>query len=189
MCPKNLLFLNMLIALFEENEGLDLWPLSATRPVGALRVGIMTIAEKWSSLLNAEVIHETRDYLHEKIVPISKTADLQINDHALPTEVLVKSTLQLQDDQALEVDERIIASRGNGSKKTMVDYKVSFVDRPFHIFKFAGEQIISDFSSITVGRRSLDISSTNTIIGSHPVFMEEGSKAECCIFKDRKSVV
>ncbi len=172
----------MLIALFEENEGLDLWPLSATRPVGELRVGIMTIAEKWSSLLNAEVIHETRDYLHEKFVPVSKTADLQINAHALPTEELVKSILQLQDDQALVVDDRIIASRGNGSKKTMVDYKVSFVDRPFHIFKFAGEQIISDFSSITVGRKSLDISSTNTIIGSHPVFMEEGSKAECCIF-------
>ena len=172
----------MLIALFEENEGLDLWPLSATRPVGELRVGIMTIAEKWATLLNAEVMHETRDYLYEKFGSDSKTVDLRISAHVLPTKEIKESILQLKEDQTLIVNDRVIAIKGSGSQKITVDCNVSFVDRPFHIFKFAGDQIISDFTSITKDRKSIEISSTNTIIGDHPVFMEEGSKAECCIF-------
>ena len=45
----------------------SLLPFTFTRPVSLIRVGILTIAEKWEKRLGAEVSFKTDDYLQKKI--------------------------------------------------------------------------------------------------------------------------
>ena len=55
----------MVTVLFEDNQWKAFLPLVFTRPVGEIRIGIYTIAEKWSKSLNCEVSHRTREHLRE----------------------------------------------------------------------------------------------------------------------------
>ena len=62
----------MIIRFFEDPNNQDLLPSTATRPAAALRVGILTIAEKWSHLLKADSIgYLTKDYLQTRFTDVN----------------------------------------------------------------------------------------------------------------------
>ena len=52
--------------LFDGQFRDDLLPLTYTRPVADLRVGILTIREKWEYLLETSITSVTDDYLSKK---------------------------------------------------------------------------------------------------------------------------
>ena len=54
------------LILFDNETREQLLPLTYTRPVGALRVGILTISEKWERAMACPVSFLTQDYLSEK---------------------------------------------------------------------------------------------------------------------------
>jgi hypothetical protein len=56
----------MAIILFDDNAHKTLLPLTYTRPVADLRIGILTIAEKWAKYLNNEYSFYTQPYLQAK---------------------------------------------------------------------------------------------------------------------------
>ena len=47
---------------------LNLFPFTLTRPVSAIRVGILTIAEKWETCLHAKAFFKTEAYLQAKFL-------------------------------------------------------------------------------------------------------------------------
>jgi hypothetical protein len=55
------------IILFDDNAHNTLLPLTYTRPVADLRIGILTIAEKWGKYLNADFSFHTEAYLQGKV--------------------------------------------------------------------------------------------------------------------------
>ena len=70
----------MQIILFDSSARyLDLLPLTYTRPIAALRCGILTLAEKWEKRINEKVAYLTENYLQEKFIYQTKTDNLYIN--------------------------------------------------------------------------------------------------------------
>ena len=172
----------MIISFFENDNYSDLYPLSWTRPCADIRVGIFTIAEKWKHDLNADSIgFETRDYLQNKFAKINKP-NIRLNSNILPNKEIINSILDTPDNSTIKNGEQIIAIKGTGNHTVEMNIKFNSINRPFHIFKYSGEEIHSDFDRITENRVSQPLSTTNTVIGDNPIFLEEGAKVECVIF-------
>lgn len=167
--------------LFESESIANLFPLTLTRPAADLRIGILTIAEKWQLYLNAtEFGFETRDYLAQKF-PSLQNPDYFVNGHLLPTLQLVEAIKSLAVGQALYKNNILLAAKGNIAHNIEFEGEVCFIDRPFHIFKNNHQEIIADFELITKNRTSSPISNSNKVFGKYPVFLEEGATVECAI--------
>lgn len=172
----------MIISFFENDNYSDLYPLSWTRPCADIRVGILTIAEKWQHDLKADSIgFETRDYLQNKF-PKAQNPEIRINSNILPNEEIINAIFNSPENSTVKTSNHLIAIKGNGSNLVELETAVASVDRPFHVFKNTGHEINADFKRITLNKTSQPISKTNTIIGDQAVFLEEGAKAECVIF-------
>ncbi len=164
-----------------------LLPLTYTRPVGALRTGIFTLAERWQHLLPGNYGWEVcRDYLAEKYPPLpaSQTAGATvINSEVFATASLAQAIMCLLPGQALtDAKGAFIAGQPGGNAVTF-DGEVLRIRRPYDIFLAAGQGVCSDFEMLTTGRSPQPLSASNTIVGNPAlVFMEEGAKAECAVF-------
>lgn len=176
----------MTINLFDDNAWASLRPLSFTRPVADLRVGILTIAQKWERHLNATAGFLTIPYLSIKY-PAQPGASLSINGSVCPDEGLLEAIDRLSDGEVLKQEDLLIAYRapfGTSPKELNALKPVAYgppIIRIFHpedIFKNNDIELRKDFSLLTKGRSSAILSSTNVILGEQ-VFVEEGGGAEC----------
>lgn len=167
-----------------------LLPVSYTRPVGAIRVGILTVAEKWHLYLSMPYSWQpSESYLCEKF-PVDPAAAgspsaLYVAGHVLPSPELVARIRRLTNGEALyavagDNEGELIARRGPvESLRSVFDGEVRAIRRPYDIFLLNGEEILSDFSRITEGRVSQPLSATNTVIGDpEQIFIEEGAVVE-----------
>jgi len=183
----------MAIILFEDNAHQSLLPLTYTRPVADLRVGIFTIAEKWAKHLKTDFSFHTRAYLQGKF-PIKITADnIFINGSFCPDADLVEAIDKLRVGDALKYKDQLLAVRLNESDAkhftTNVDYGQAIIYENFavtikypeDIFRKNDIELRKDFKLATNGRVSATISSTNTIIGND-FFAEDYVKTECNTF-------
>jgi UDP-N-acetylglucosamine diphosphorylase/glucosamine-1-phosphate N-acetyltransferase len=142
----------MVAVLFEDQTWPNYLPLVYTRPVGDLRIGIYTIAEKWALALNCSVAHRTRGYLRE-LFPASAEKDiLLINARVLPTEELVQALEELQEGEALVQGDFFIALKTDHESNDIGDSKKEFagallrIDRITDIFSKNGQAIHEDVS-------------------------------------------
>ncbi|RZL33269.1 MAG: glucose-1-phosphate thymidylyltransferase, partial [Pedobacter sp.] len=177
----------MTINLFDDSSWESLRPLTFTRPVADLRIGILTIAEKWAKYLNADFGFNTQDYLSTKYP--SKIANLFINGSVCPDESLLNAINKLNAAEVLLKGEFIIAYNADKFDlelaKTLkpINYNADFIRLvyPNDIFTHNGTELKKDFSLLTKGRTSCTLSSTNTFLGDN-IFVEEGAVAECSVF-------
>jgi UDP-N-acetylglucosamine diphosphorylase/glucosamine-1-phosphate N-acetyltransferase len=176
--------------LFDDNNS-DLLPLTYTRPVAELRVGILTIREKWERYLKKEVSWLTEDYLSIKYPLIRAEDNIYINGSILPDAKIVKNILALKTGQCLAKANIVIATRCDNSlsesfsnnicKATdIVQYagelnKISFL---WDIFQLNGKTIETDFALLTKNRKSVAIKKTNHVISPENIFIEKGAKVE-----------
>lgn len=172
----------MNIQLHDNDKHLDFAPLTLTRPVGDLRIGILTNAERWKYWLpDATISFETEDYLSEKYASSSNA--INVNACMIPNEEVVSVVEQLKGNEELVVDGNWIARCGTG--EVIIQYKGEmpvFVNQRWEIFQKNDLVLKSDFELVTKGRTSVQLSSTNTIIGDHKaIFLEEGAKVEAAI--------
>ena len=78
--------------LFEDELRLAFLPLSFTRPVWDLRVGIFTVREKWTNLLGVEPDRLVQGVLGDKFGKIEDAdAYLAINGRYCPDSELIRS--------------------------------------------------------------------------------------------------
>jgi UDP-N-acetylglucosamine diphosphorylase/glucosamine-1-phosphate N-acetyltransferase len=189
------------IILFGDDHWFDLNPLTLTRPLAELRIGALTLREKWASYFDAHFSYITQEYLAEKY-PIHIDEDnLLINSSYLPNLELVNEINKLQLNQAITCDHAMIAARVSSSQLHELDLDpesfdslqihelpIPLQEKTVHIHslsdivKYNVQETITDIELLTRSKTSQPLSSTNTIIGSHPVFISEGAKIECCIF-------
>ncbi|WP_207533190.1 GlmU family protein [Desertivirga arenae] len=180
----------MNIVLFDDSTRESLLPLTFTRPVASLRIGILTIAEKWEKYLNAEASYLTADYLSVKFPFKPSDNSIFINGSVCPNPLLLEAIDKLGKGEALVQKDVLIAVKGVGkdffTSKQHVEQKEftgSFtrIVYPEHIFSYNHAEIVLDFKLLTQGRTSAQLSSTNTVLGEN-IFVEEGVSAECAIF-------
>lgn len=180
--------------LFDDGSRNNLLPLTYTRPVADIRVGIFTIREKWEKMLHTKTSSQTQDYLKTKY-PCEFAIDMDniwINGSILPNQKLIEEVKSLHPGQML-VSSAVILAVNSGNKNNFdalsIDNFAKFesharalrIEHLWDIFSKNGEAIINDFELITAGRKSLALSSNNQVIGLENIFVEEGAKVECAI--------
>lgn len=196
------------IILFGDDHWYGLLPLTFTRPICELRVGILTIKEKWEYWLGGRGSYITQDYLSGKFPLRIEKDNILINSTFLPDQMLVEFIRQLRMDEALYLGQELIAARLSDDRFMElsedkdalqllkgIDIQDSTaitwtrITRPYHIFSHNGQELTKDFALVTQGRMSQPISPTNQVIGKHPVFLEEGASMECCIINSQNGPV
>ncbi len=170
----------MVIRFFENPNDASLYPLTSTRPAAALRVGILSISEKWAHDLSAEKYgYLTRSYLQNRFPDIN--ANLHINGNVLPNSALINAVFNLPENSSLVQAGDCLAYSGDGKNQIEFEGIIHIIKRPFHIFKYNGAEIHADYTRLTSQRVSEPLSITNTQMGEYPIFLEPGAKVECCI--------
>ncbi len=162
----------------------NLLPLTYTRPVSEIRIGILTITEKWERFLNTKCSFYTEDYLQQKFSLIRNDDNLWINGSVCPDLNLVKAIKSLADNQCLKRNETLIAYRSKESiPSDFISYDDEFLQlsQLWHIFEYNDECIQSDFKLLIEGRTSQLISETNACTNPENIFIEDGAKVEHAI--------
>ncbi|OCX52871.1 glucose-1-phosphate thymidylyltransferase [Mucilaginibacter sp. PPCGB 2223] len=191
----------MAIILFDDNAHLTLRPLTYTRPVGDLRIGILTIAQKWAKSLKHGYSFHTQAYLQGKFPIKLEERNLFINGSVCPDEALIDAIANLHGNEALLKDGLFIAVKLNEtdakefnpavtSNYKPVNYDGNFVALryPEDIFRNNDTELKKDFILQTKGRTSAKISSTNTLIGDD-IFIEDDAQAECSTFNTKNGPI
>lgn len=173
----------MQIILFEDESYKQFLPLTFTRPVGDLRIGILKISEKWEKMMQASVAHDTRDYL-QALFPASTAADaVRINARIMPDEKLVNAIRSMDNDTSLLRNDVLLARKGNGQKTVTYDQDVLMLERITDLFSKNGEALQRDFELLTKGRTSAPLHESNIVIGDKTnMFIEEGAQVYASTF-------
>jgi len=176
----------MALILFDDHSWDNLLPLTFTRPASELRIGILTIAEKWEHDLGKKSTPLTREYLQGKF-PCEKAENkLYVNSTLLPDSEVVKAIQDLKENQSLAKSGVLVAaqtgeSTGNSFSpdKWIREGKeyagdLSMVDFPWKIFQLNGQEIEADFLRVTKGRRGEKLPGTVRVDRPENVFVEPG---------------
>src|ERR1700758_2168368 len=170
--------------LFDDAGWSDLLPLTFTRPACEIRIGILTIKEKWQKRLRAAISYKTENYLEEKF-PFNvneKFPSIYINGRICPDEILVDEIKKLKHGQGLYKDDMLVAYYLISRQKIQSKSEATILNHPWDVFKNNGKELELDFSLITQGRKSKPLSKSNKVIGKGKIFLEAGAKAECSVF-------
>ncbi|KIO75499.1 glucose-1-phosphate thymidylyltransferase [Pedobacter lusitanus] len=181
----------MNINLFDDHTALSLRPLTFTRPVADLRIGILTIAEKWEKYSSAAAGFCTAEYLTAKY-KMHSNADTYINGSVCPDKQLFEAIATLHPGQVLSKGDITLACKTNPGEVPdltklnllhTIQYDGVFtrIVFPEDIFRNNDLQLRADFELLTKGRVSAKLSATNTVLGDQ-IFVEEGVQAECATF-------
>ncbi|RYE36768.1 MAG: glucose-1-phosphate thymidylyltransferase [Sphingobacteriaceae bacterium] len=184
------------IIFFADAAQQTLLPLTFTRPVADLRIGMLTIAQKWQKYLLEDTSFITSNYLQQKFPLKIDEQNLLINGSICPDEALLETINNLQEGQVLKQQNLVIAARISGSDVSSwetiiasficINYTKDFVKitYPEDIFMQNDTELRKDFELLTKGKTSAAISATNTILGDQ-FFAEEGALAECATFNTK----
>ena len=173
--------------LFDGPSRNNLLPLTYTRPVAEIRVGVLTIREKWETFLHSTITSITEDYLSDKFPMVEFEENIFINASFLPNPELVKLISNLKPNESINSGDNLIAFYSNQSQEeidldsfTKIDFTTSLMQITCltDIFKINSLAIKADYDLITNNRVSSKISSTNNLIHPENIFIEDGVSME-----------
>lgn len=176
--------------LSDGNHREDLFPFTFTRPVSEIRVGILTISEKWEKWLKVPVSFQTEEYLSEKYPLTVATENMVINGSYLPSKALIEAIQNLKMGEALMDGENYVAYTTDDPHKffSSEDYVTvhfksdcTIIKNTWDIFSNNAAALQADFDVLTQGRKSQPISDTNKVKSPENIFIEEGATVEFCI--------
>ncbi len=188
--------------LFDDVNRNNLLPLCYTKPIADLRIGILTIREKWERYLKEGTSSLTEDYLSFKYPIVRKEDNILINGSVCPNDELLAQVKKLKPKQALVKDENIIALHvcdnelekvGDTTREGIENIEISIdfieVNNTWDLFSKNNQAIQDDFLLVTKGRKSQELSQSNTIIGDGDIFVEKGAKVEASIINTENGPV
>ncbi|PIE48771.1 MAG: glucose-1-phosphate thymidylyltransferase [Flavobacteriales bacterium] len=174
----------MNIILFDGAEHQSLLPFTYTRPIADIRIGILTIREKWEKLLQTKTSTLTKSYLAEKYPLIKKEIQIYINGSFLPTHELVNQVKTLSEKEVILYNDSIVAYKSKTAlqKDALTGFKTIHhkesellqIRYPWDIFALNDKSIRFDYELITKGRKSAPIPKTVNCLNPENVFLEEG---------------
>jgi UDP-N-acetylglucosamine diphosphorylase/glucosamine-1-phosphate N-acetyltransferase len=196
--------------LFDDQSRNNLLPLTFSRPVAAIRIGILTIAEKWEKYFKSKPSYLTQKYLNLRYKLETNDKNLLINGSVCPNEKLFDKIIALKDDEMLKKGEIIIALNASKTivneisdkeillndldifknyKKVEFEDEILNIQNLWDIFNKNGQAIAEDFSMLVKGKTSQPISPTNQVIAPENIFIEEGAKVECAILNAKDAFI
>src|SRR5690554_433392 len=175
--------------LFDGNVRNQLLPFTFTRPVADIRIGILTIREKWEHYLGFTTTTVTEDYLSDKYPFLELDKNIFINASFLPSQNLVNIIKNLEENQAVFFDDEPLAFFTSDGQEVdfdtydVIQYEhkdVLRIENTWDIFSKNGEAIKRDFEMLTEGRQSQPIPDGVWAKNPENIFIEEGAKIEFC---------
>ena len=170
--------------LFDSDVRNSLPPFTYTRPVADIRIGILTIREKWEFFLGFTTTTITEEYLEDKYPMVELENNILINASFLPTQNLVNQIRKLSKNQAIFQDDQIIAFFTSDTQEN-VDFdsyeQIEFLDdliqikQTTDIFLLNDKAIQADFNLITKGRVSEPIPEGVHVVDKENIFIEKGA--------------
>ena len=130
-----------------------LFPFTHTRHAADIRIGILTIRDKWELLTE------------EKISTDEGAPGIHIPANIIPTKENFK---------------QIISAAKNNAAIDASD-TIKILERPWHIFQLNDRALRSDFELLTEGKKSAPLSDTNKAINPENIFIEDGASIEYSI--------
>jgi UDP-N-acetylglucosamine diphosphorylase / glucose-1-phosphate thymidylyltransferase / UDP-N-acetylgalactosamine diphosphorylase / glucosamine-1-phosphate N-acetyltransferase / galactosamine-1-phosphate N-acetyltransferase len=177
----------------------NLHPFTLTRHIQDIRVGILTIREKWERLLKLSSFDKWEGYYldDDNSVKIDKNMGmdicLMVHANVLPTKSIISKIKKLQLGEFLSVTNEGGVAYKFSAKEVMGLHKIKItksmehdeslkvLQYPWQIFQLNDWAIRQDFELITAKRKSKPISKTNKLINPSQIFIEAGAKVEHCI--------
>lgn len=175
--------------LFDGDVRNALLPFTYTKPVADLRIGILTIREKWEKYLGLTITTITEDYLEEKYPMVEMPENIMINASFCPNDGLVEMVKNLSEKEAIFKGEDVIAFYTTDTQEEVnfEDYKqVEFTEdvlqikNTWDIFSLNDKAIEQDFNLITKNRKSQPIPAGVNTVNQENIFLEEGAKLTFC---------
>ena len=175
--------------LFDGSSRDQLLPFTYTRPVAEIRVGILTMRERWEKHLGYTTTTITEDYLSTKYPMVELEENILIDASIIPSRNLVNLIKGLQQNQAVFLNDEPIAFYSlEGQEIIFDDFEViqySYndilkIEHPWDIFKLNAEAIQRDFDLMTNGRKSQTIPEAVFTINPKQIFIEEGATLPIC---------
>lgn len=173
--------------LFDGTVRNTLLPFTFTRPVADIRVGILTIREKWEKHLGTTTTTITEEYLSEKFPMVEMEQNVMINASFLPNDVLSEMVSNLEPKQAILKGEEVIAFYSEDSqdevdfeKYEIIEYNEDCLSivHTWDIFAKNDAALREDYELLTEGRTSQPIPKSVNVIAPENIFIEEGAKLE-----------
>lgn len=183
--------------LFDASRN-SLLPLTYTRPVCDIRIGILTIREKWEKCLGEKTSTITENYLSAKYPTVQGKEMMLINGSICPTPNLVKAIKELKIGQALVSGNNVVAmyktkeqflSEEDSTQEIEVEEDFIKITYPWDIFVLNDRALKEDFKLITKGRKSAELSDTNRVVGKENIFVEEGAVVEFAILNAKEGPI
>jgi len=180
------------LILFDSDVRDRLLPFTYTRPVGEIRLGILTIREKWERWLNGKASYISQEYLGDKYPIRIQKENFVINAAILPNRPLCHLIEQLDENETLLWKGDLVAAKFSQDQFTRImrnedldefagvnleGTEFSHISSLPDLFRFNEQELLADFRLLTEGRESQPISSTNRISG-RDIFLEEDARVE-----------
>lgn len=173
--------------LFDGTVRNALLPFTFTRPVADIRIGILTIREKWEKYLGYTTTTLTEEYLMEKYPMVEMEENIMINASFLPNPILIDMVQNLNAKEAILFGEEIIAFHTHDTQEDidfdeyeLIEYEgdVLRIENTWDIFAKNDAAIREDFELLTEDRFSQPIPKSVNVIAPENIFIEEGAKLE-----------
>ncbi len=170
--------------LFDGSVRNALLPFTYTRPVADIRVGILTLREKWERSLGLTTTTITEEYLVSKYPMVEMEENILINASFLPTPELVAMVKELSVNQAIVKEDELIAffTKDTQEEVDLDQYDIISFDEPilqvkntWDIFALNAEAIQADFELLTEGKTSQEIPNGIQYVNREAIFIEEGA--------------
>lgn len=177
--------------LFGAQAREHLLPFTFVRPIADIRVGILTIRDKWESYLKKSTSTLTEPYLTEKYPLVKEADNVLINGSVIPDALLLEEIGNLSPNQTLISGDILIAHRVRAEDLDNLEAELledvepmhtkSNFKKLFHLWDIIGlneRQIVDDFELITKGRESQPIPAHVRALVPENIFIEAGAKID-----------
>lgn len=187
------------IILFDDKDKwTELLPIVYTRPIADIRIGIMTIKEKWQHYFpDAAFSYSTADYLSIKYPATIADDNIFIAGNYCPDNELAEAVSGMAESEALYIGTELVAFRGTAedfqskkfAKATTIDASPTAIRQLYDIFLLNSDELQKDYRWLTHGKKSQPLSDTCTVVGPRTsadgtptIFIEEGATTEAATF-------
>lgn len=157
-------------------------PLSLTRPVSKLKMGLMSFEDRWLEILDQDAViaYETVDYLQVKYGQ-GGVADIYLNPTVIPNKSMANEILNLPMGFELKGEHGWIARHGKSTNQVKeFTGHYTQINHTWELFLKNEGVLDLDFNLLTEGRSSQRLNGTNTLIGER-IFIEEGAEVNGAI--------
>ncbi|MBA4140833.1 MAG: glucose-1-phosphate thymidylyltransferase [Segetibacter sp.] len=184
----------MNIVLFDTPLMEKLYPLTLTRAIADIRIGIFTIKERWEQLTNKTAYVVTNPSIQPLYKDVPSGDYLFIDATVLPTAESLRTIVNLKIGEAIRDDEGIVAGRYSITQPPVYTTKwdeifsspktISTKRRlryPHELFQWNDEYIKFDFALVSKTRFSTTPHESVYLRNVSQIFIEEETELDHCI--------